>query len=306
MKNKHKSLLSVIAIACAVGVPLSLTTAHELPVQAALSAPASYDINYQYSSTTGTWHLGNTSAGSGLNDRMIYTRTTDSTYFNYTSTATSTTHSHRLPLGFSITNTFNRSNTSWTSMVGGYRPTESKIGSDNTVGSVANKMSLIFDNQTNNDYFLYLDLTSIGSWNDRNFVVKYDNKQITDGYFGLLLVHIADATNFIRLPIQSKYNVEISSYDTSASIYFDAFYLEDLGVSDAFGQGFNDGFYLGEIAGLEDSNILIGAFESIVGMMVNFTFIIFSLEIFGVSMLSIVGVLFGIIAITWILKTIRG
>ena len=303
MKNKHKSLLSVIAITCAVGVPLSLTTAHELPVQAALSAPASYDINYQYNSTTGTWHLGNTSAGTGLNDRMIYTRTTDSTYFNYTSTANSSTHSHRIPIGLEITHTFNRSNTTWTSVVGGRLPSQSKIGSDATVGSIEKKVELTFDNQTKKDFILYLDISSITDTpTNSNFTIYLNTNRIetysTTNRFNTTVM------KSLFIPAKSTFNIYSDSID--ATRYIDAWYLKDLGNSDSYDAGYDSGTYDGYIDGLENSNFLITAVESIIGMMVNFTFILFTLEIFGVSILSIVGVLFGLITIVWILKTIRG
>ena len=72
---------------------------------------------------------------------------------------------------------------------------------------------------------------------------------------------------------------------------------EDIGYDIGFDAGYDS---------IEAPNTLINAVESLIGMFVNFTFIIFSLEIFGISILSIVGVLFGIVAIVWILKTIRG
>jgi hypothetical protein len=94
--------------------------------------------------------------------------------------------------------------------------------------------------------------------------------------------------------------------NASNTNYFDSWYLQDLGFNTAYSNGYDAGEEIGYIDGLENSNFLITAVESLIGMMVNFTFIMFSLEIFGVNILMIIGVLFGIIAITWILKTIRG
>jgi hypothetical protein len=108
----------------------------------------------------------------------------------------------------------------------------------------------------------------------------------------------------ILIPTYSKIRLQLP--ETSGARYFDAWYLEDLGVSDSYTAGYDIGEEIGYIDGLENSNFLITAVESLIGMMVNFTFIIFTLEIFGVNILMIIGVLFGVIAITWILKTIRG
>jgi hypothetical protein len=115
----------------------------------------------------------------------------------------------------------------------------------------------------------------------------------------------------LYIPSYSTVIVGAQPTNTSSSYYFDGWYLKDLGVSAAYDAGYDDGYDIGEADGYEDGlgnnpNILINATESLIGMFVNFTFILFSLELFGVSILSVVGVLFGIVAIVWILKTIRG
>jgi hypothetical protein len=301
MNNKLNSLLSIIAIACAVGVPLSLTAAHELPVQAALTAPGSWDIKYAHDG----YEFGITNPSNNTSNNYLsypeYTRTADGIYFNYT-TQIDSSDTSIIPSGLLITHTFNRSNTSW--MIGSgstYQAVDTKIGSDNTVGSVSNKFYLKFDNQTNKDYVIYLDNSSTPS---------VANNVIVQGT--AFNVPFAYGPSFLQPVLLPAFNyVEIYTSSTGLARYFDAWYLQDLGVSGAYNSGYDAGYDVGEDDGYEDGllnnpNILINAAESLIGMFVNFTFILFSLELFGVSILSIVGVLFGIIAIVWILKTIRG
>jgi hypothetical protein len=303
MKNKHYSLLSVIAIACAVGVPLSLTTAHELPVQAALTQPSTFD--YFYAHTGSNWALGDFYDEYG---NPSYTRTADSTYFNYTTTINNSLYSD-IPQGLEITMTFNRSNTSWSSTTGGYIPTDTKIGSDNTVGTINDKYILQFNNQTTNDYILFLDISSTGgaiyNYYDINSQ-RYGGIEQGSG-LAILLTHLYN--NRIFIPAYS--NVIIKPTLSGSLRYLDAWYLKDLGVSASYEAGYDDGYDVGETDGYQDGltnnpNLLINAAESFIGMFVNFIFIIFTLDIFGVSILSIVGILFGIITIVWILKTIKG
>jgi hypothetical protein len=301
MKNKHYSLLSTIAIACAVGVPLSLTTAHELPVQAALTSPSTFD--YFYAHTGSNWAVGDFYDEFG---NPVYTRTADSTYFNYTTTVNNSLYSD-IPQGLEITMTFNRSNTSWSSTTGGYIPNDTKIGSDATVGTILNKMYLKFDNQTNRQYLLKLDVSSSPF---ARYRVQYNSNIVLTNYL-LDLFDITDPTILATIFIPAYTNIEIFRIESSAVQYFDAWYLQDLGVSAAYDAGYDDGYDVGEADGYQDGltnnpNLLINAAESFIGMFVNFIFIIFTLDIFGVSILSIVGILFGIITIVWILKTIKG
>jgi hypothetical protein len=192
--------------------------------------------------------------------------------------------------------TFNRSNSLWYSFGGGYLPDEDKIGSDNSVGTINQKVYLSINNQTNKDYYLYFDLSSSSSSNFEYYIN------------GLPTVTYTRFTTLFRtFYIPAYSNTEHFSNSTSVSLYLDAWYLKDLGVSDSYDAGYDVGEADGYADGLSNNpNILINAAESLIGMFVNFTFIIFTLEIFGVSILTVVGVLFGIVAITWILKTIRG
>jgi hypothetical protein len=306
MNNKLNSYLSILAITCAVAVPLLSANAHELPVQAALSSPASYDLNYQYDAVyEETFMLGTTSIG----DRnVIYTRTTDGAYYNYTTTISNDIPSFDIvPEGLSITMTYNRSNTNWFSITEGYLPADTKIGSTNGVGTLSNKVYLNFDNQTNVDYYLYLDLSSQGNVY-LNWQVKINDLFYINNHPSNLNIFLLNPfSDLVKFFIPSYSSIEIYTYNASNAYYFDAWYLKDLGVSASYDAGYDVGEGDGYADGLANNpNVLINAVESLIGMFVNFTFILFSLEMFGVSILSIVGVLFGIVAIVWILKTIRG
>jgi hypothetical protein len=300
MNYKLNSYLSILAIACAVAVPLLSANAHELPVQAALTAPASYDLNYQYDALyEETFVLGTSSLGSYI---PLYTRTVDGIYYNY-STTIDNTDSSILPLGLEITMTYNRSDTNWFSITGGYLPADTKIGTSLT-GVFTNKIYFEFSNQTNKDYRLYFDLSSQTAFNQ---LYNYQIDSISYGDFssGNMVLYYT-TSYFVSLLLPSYSTLKFSSSETQ-NRYFDAWYLQDLGVSSAYDAGYDVGEGDGYADGLANNpNVLINAVESLIGMFVNFTFILFSLEMFGVSILSIVGVLFGIVAIVWILKTIRG
>jgi hypothetical protein len=290
MNYKLNSYLSILAIACAVAVPLLSATARELPVQAALTAPASWTYKYTNEDFPG-YKIRSTTA---VISTPAYTRTADSTYYNYTNTSTITT-------GLTVAQRFNRSNTSWYDNAGTWIPSDTKIGSDSSVGTLYSKVDITFDNQTSKDYYIFLDLAD--SSGNRLFRLYIDD---------VLMTNANDSTfpyydgGLQREYIPSYTKVQFLSYSSGLDTYLSAWYLQDLGVSNAYDAGYDAGFDDGYVDGLENSNFLITAVESLIGMMVNFTFIIFSLEIFGVNILMIIGVLFGIIAITWILKTIRG
>jgi hypothetical protein len=303
MNYKLNSYLSILAIACAVAVPLLSATARELPVQASLTAPADYDYFFRPidnpSPAPDFWRLGDwdgTISPNGSND-LRFTRTADGVFYNYSITTNNSTHSF-LPDGLEIIMTFNRSNSSWTQVSGTslYNPTDyNKIGSDGSINAT-NKFYFKFDNQTNKDYLINFDNSSSSNVSGQRI-----------SYNGNVLVFAYGQTEFQPVSLPSYSYIEIYVINSSLSKYFDAWYLTDLGDSAAYDAGYD----LGEADGYEDGlannpNILINAAESLIGMFVNFTFILFSLELFGVSILTVVGVLFGIVAIVWILKTIRG
>jgi hypothetical protein len=269
------------------------------PVQteAALTAPTSYTYSYYWNTIENEWAI----TGTTSNSWQIYTRTADGIYYNYTTTRTLTT-------GLDVTMTFNRSNTDWFSSFGGYEPGESKIGSDNTVGSVSDKFNLSFQNNTNKDYYLYIDLSSIGS-GDRNYILTYNSfivsNNTTDRFF------FVAPSSFLKLYLPSYVDITFSNVNSSNSYYFDAWYLQDLGESPAYNAGFDageiDGYNDGYAAGLGNNpNILLNGFQAMVGILVNFFLMIVNLEVFGVSISSVFAIIVIFVGIIWTLKIIRG
>jgi hypothetical protein len=274
-----------------------------LQTQAALTAPTTYDVNYQYNSSTSRFTLGTTSVGTTL---PTFTRTTDSTYYNYTTTFNRTDFT-QVPDGMEITMTFNRSNTSWASVANlgvVWYSNDTKIGSNNTVGSIANKVYLQFDNQTNKDYKLFFDQSSKGS--EGYFTYEIDDERYYGDSVGsgtILMSHIV--LNRWYLPAYSK--VEIYVNASSSSYYFDAWYLQDLGVSASYNQGLDDGEVIGYEDGLGNNpNILLSGFQAMVGILINMALMVLNLTVFDVSLLSIFSIMALFVGVIWILKLVRG
>ena len=303
LKNKIYTLLSVFTL---VGLTHSLTLKD---LNAALTAPASYDINYQYNSSLSRFVIGSTSLGTIA---PLYTLTADGAYNNYSATLTSSSNSGGiLPEGLDITMTYNRSNTSWQG-VGPtpfqlWRPNDTKIGSNSSVGVIIDKVKLIFDNQTSKDYYLYLDLTTTN--NTIVYEIKYNTNNYSALYDRVLLY--TNVGSFIKWVIPSFSQLTLGHESTDIPSYFDAWYLKDLGVSASYDAGYDAGYDIGEADGYEDGlgnnpNILLSGFQAMVGILVNFMLMIINLEVFGVSILSVFSILALFVGVIWILKIIRG
>jgi hypothetical protein len=262
-------------------------------LNAALTAPASYDYSYTYDGGF-TYEL-NVSPY-----YVYYTRTADGVYYNYTST-------FELLDGLEITQTFNRSNTSWTFISGspgGYTPTDTKIGASNTVGSVQ-KLNFTFDNQTNKNYTLWFDRSSSSS--DEYYGTNYDGVGYGGRYTTMLF---ADTENLNKLYLPSYTTLNIERTLSNAE-YLDAWYLQDLGVSSAYDAGVDAGELIGYDDGYADGlgnnpNVLLNGFQAMVGILVNFVLMIVNLEVFGVSIIDIFAVVVLFTGIVWVLKLIRG
>ena len=216
-----KKLILLLAV---VIISLFSIPPQALSVHAALTAPASWDYAYKYNATTDQFEFVNF-AGDKV-DVPVYTRTADSTYYNYTYTGSG---SGVLP--FEVTLTFNRSNTSWKAYGGGYTSDDTKIGSDSTVGSVVKK-NLIFNNLSTHDYLLYLDFSS----SNASIFLTY--------YFNDILMYTDDSLPYntlIKFYISNGMKIRITR-TTSSAFFLDAFYLKDLGVSASYTEGYNDGY----------------------------------------------------------------
>jgi hypothetical protein len=290
MNIKKKKLLALVG----VGFITFLTNAPSLTsVYGALSAPASYDLNYQYDAVyEETFMLGSTSIG----DRnVIYTRTSDGAYYNYTTTISNDIPSLDIvPEGLEITMTFNRSNTNWFFITGGYLPSDTKIGSDGTVGTISNKLYFSFDNQSNLDYRLYFDISSSAA--NKAILLRYYSTFITNVY------SFSTTTTYFNFLVPAFTNTILEMPETPSTYYFDAWYLKELGVSASYDAGVDSGY----IQGQDDADLLITGFQAMVGILVNFVLMIVNLEVFGVSILGIFSIIVLFTTIVWVLKLIRG
>jgi hypothetical protein len=258
---------------------------------AALTAPTTWTFKYTNQDSPGFKLRNSTSVISTPN----YSRTADSTYFNYTSTFTITT-------GLTATQTFNRSNSTWYDAgSGNYIPSAAAVGSSsNYVGSAFNnRIQLTINNQTQNNYVFWLDLSS--SSTDFYFDLFYDNSNY---YFYDTDVLLSKNTlKKIYLPAYTE--IDLNSLAAgSIAMYLDAWYLQDLGVSSAYEAGVDDGIIQGEQSA--DSTVLLDAVETVVGVAINFILMIMTFSIFDISLLNIALVLVAVLGIIWILKALRG
>jgi hypothetical protein len=277
IKNKIYTLLSVFTL---VGLTHSLTLKD---ANAVLSAPASWTFKYTNEDFPG-YKIRSTTA---VISTPSYTRTADGIYYNYTNTSTITT-------GLTVQQTFYRSNTSWYNNSGLYIPSDTKIGSDSTVGN-AIKVNLSFDNQTSNNYHLLLDVSSTASF--ATVDIKYDLLTFnppTEFYLN------ANALNNFYIPAFTNFNIYYRN--AGGTRYFDAWYLLDLGVSDAYDAGYDQGSFDAN----ENADLLVTGFTAMVGILVNFILMIVNLEVLGVSILGIFSIVVLFTGIVWVLKLIRG
>jgi hypothetical protein len=300
LKNKIYTLLSVFTL---VGLTHSLTLKD---ANALLTAPATFHYSYRQANVDTTsgnnWAIKN-NGGTAFSTIPAYTQTYDGQYYSYVQTSPTT-----LTTGLTVNHIFNRSTTSWTNIVSNvFRPNNSatSIGSNNTVGTLT-KHFYSFDNQTNKNYLLYFDDTSTGN--------TYIQVEIFSNFLsfgeGFNLYSSAGFFNNIVIPSYSTVNIN-SRLTSSTPIYLDAWYLQDLGVSDAYNAGYEigetDGYSSGYADGLNNNpNILLNGFQAMVGILVNFALMILNLDVFGVSLLGIFGVIAFFVGIIWFLKILRG
>jgi hypothetical protein len=296
--KKLNRYLSIFALVVVSGTPL--LNKPVIATEAALTAPASFDYAYTWNTTESEWGI------SGVGGSLVpFTRTTGGGYFDYTTTISRGSLNPNVPEGLSITMTFNRSNTSWYQMggefAGKYEPSQSKIGSDNTVGTIGSKASLTFNNETNKNYLLTWDISSTPS--DFFLEILYDsnNTQI------LSTAHYSTG-NALKIQYIPSYTTFIFRFNsTSQARYFDAWYLKDLGVSDAYDAGYDQGESDGYEDGYNNSvSPLWDGVELTVGVILNFVLFIMTLSVFDISLLSIGVVLLSVLSLVWILKALRG
>lgn len=291
-------------LAATFAVGLAAFTTSLIPskeVSAALTEPASYDYAYKYDAVSQTFlSYGD---GSPQYSSIPFTRTADGAYYNYSYTGMGGSGQGEWP--FEITMTFNRSTTNWDTTLGGYEPYGTTyVGSNSTVGTIDNKVYLKFNNNTFKEYRLWLDFSDSPS---TSFAYVIDS----NGYGNTeLFIYNTDST-YTTLYLSSFSTQEIYFVSTSSSRFFTAWYLEELGVSDAYTNGYNEGNSIGYDDGYGDGlgnnpNILLNGFETVIGIFVNFVLMIATFDIFGVSIMNILLVFVSVIGLVWILKVLRG
>jgi hypothetical protein len=293
-KNKIYTLLSVFTL---VGLTHSLTLKD---ANALLTAPTTFHYSYRQSNVDtvsgNNWAIKN-NGGTAFSTIPAYTQTYDGQYYDYVQTSPTT-----IITGLSVSHTFNNSSTSWTNIVSNvFRPNNSAnfIGSDSSSGTTSNKLYIQFNNQTNKDYYLYIDLSSTGS-SDRGYFITYDSLYLSNNTLDRF--YFISQTTFLKLYLPSYVNITFSTQNVASSYYLDAWYLQDLGVSDAYQAGVDAGY----IQGQDDADLLITGFSAMVGILVNFVLMIVNLEVFGVSIMGIFAIVVLFTGIVWTLKLIRG
>lgn len=220
MINRNLMLVTMLSLGTA------LTTLGKVkPVAASLTPPATYDYSYTWNATATEQYLN----VNGVDSIPLYTRTADGVYWNYTNTTT-------VIDGLTVTHIFNRSNTTWQASGVSWKPDQDRIGSDGSVGSVANKVYLKFDNQTNKDYLLYFDQSSKAGFG--YFSYKINNQLLFGDTVASGTIQMTNTT-LNQWYIPSFSIVEIYVNSSASTYYFDAWYLKDLGISDAWQQGYD-------------------------------------------------------------------
>jgi hypothetical protein len=287
MNIKKYKLLALFG----VGLITALTTSPTLKdLNAALTAPASWTFKYTNQDFPGYKIRSQTAVVA----TPAYTRTADGIYYNYTNTSTITT-------GLTVQQTFNRSNTTWYDNAGTWIPNDTKIGSTNGVGTVSDKVYLNFNNQTNKNYYLYIDVSSVA---DAHYNFYRIDNNIVGGIFQtteLGFLFTSSRLNTLYIPSYSQVQINTTP-SVSSQRYIDAWYLLDLGVSDAYDAGVDAGY----IQGQDDADLLVTGFQAMVGILVNFALMIANLEVFGISLMGIFAIVVLFAGIVWTLKLIRG
>lgn len=262
-----------------------------LDTNAALTAPTNYNYSYRQSNVDtvsgNNWAIRN-NGGSSLSILPIYNGSYDGIYYSYTNTTT-------LLNGFTITTTFNRSTTSWTTVSSSpytARPNNSasSIGSNNTVGSINSKFYFEFNNQTNKHYFLYLDFSSTttsASNTDFQIYVWYETNQL--GTYNVDRVRTY-TQQLIAIYLPSYTNLQIFRINTSNETFFDAFYLQDLGVSDAWINGYDVGY---------SDGIALTGMGNIFELAFNTVSTIFNIQVLGTLTLGTIVIAPIAIALLW-------
>lgn len=293
MNKLHISLASLVGV---IGLVWGSSTP-TITASAALAAPASWDYAYKYNATNDEFEFVRYDASAS--NTPVYTRTVDSTYYNYTYTGNG---NDTLP--FEVTLTFNRSNTSWKSYGGGYTSDDTKIGSDASVGSITNKFYIYVNNNTNMDYMMYFDISSSGSFIDTTLLINNMYYVVNSGSVAFY-IPTTNALRYFLIPAFST--IALSAYVTSATRYIDALYFDNIGTSPAYTAGvedtesdiqtlINEAYLNGyqEALDMQTADALTNGASIFIGLilMLFLTFVGIGKRIFILNLLAIAGTIF--------------
>jgi hypothetical protein len=302
MKIKHKkiyALASLFTLIFLTSAPMIKDT------QALLTEPSNYDYYLKPHLSGGVfqeYRLGTSFSGYISNPEFVRTTNpTNSLYSDYNATYSWGE--------LYVSMRFDRSTTQWQNTTGNlYYPYDTPgIGSDNTVGTISHKWSLTIGNGTASDYRLYIDTSNTPS--GRNYVYTLNNILISNN---VGLFYFIGDTGFLSLYLPAYSTMEFRTHTSTSSYLLDAWYLQDLGVSDAYTNGLTDNtsaYDLGFDAGYDAitaPNTLLMGFQAMVGILVNFVLMIVNLEVFGISILNVFSILVLFVGVIWILKIVRG
>jgi hypothetical protein len=230
--------------------------------------PSDYDYAYKQDFSD-FWRVENRLNSSLVTyDNPVYTRTGVSAPYDYTYTGS-------VELPFSVTMTFLKSDSSWQSSGGGYRPgaiTDTYIGRTTSYTSAIIGIDLTFTNDTGYAYYLYLDYETAISLN-----------VITTGYANnTMQLSRSTGTGYYTLAIPSFATTRIQTSNSTGARQFNAWYLTrlsglninlDVLYDNAYGQGFNDGQDNAITGNISFFSIFSGVMDSVAA--------IFSIEILG-------------------------
>jgi hypothetical protein len=302
MKLNKKKISALLG----VGLIGALTFTPTLNTNALLSVPTNYDWSYRKinvdTSTGYNWAIKN-NGGTTVSHVPYYNKSFDGTYYDYIHTG------YEIKTGLTIAHTFNNSTTDWTTISSTVsRPSDSADSINALNNFSALQIKITIENDTNNNFLFYLDRSSVGNDNDYAYIYTISNVQIGGLYNAIFVAGTANLNTFL---IPSNTEVSISQYGWGDD-RFDAWYLQDYGLSSTYSNGYDDAFDIDAYAegysdGLNNNpNILLNGFQAMVGILVNFVLMIVNLEVFGVSILGVFSIVVLFTGIVWVLKLIRG
>jgi len=243
MKNKKILMLALVG-----GIVYSTTSNVFIKTNAILTAPSSYDYYYApyYDGGFVDWRIGMGSVGSGTSTfdyirDPLYSRQANSSYYDY---FYADDYPINWPTGLDVDMKFVRSNVgNWVQYGSSsfYYPEFDVIGSDNSVGSVADKVYLQYTNNTNSNYLLYVDFSSTAA--AAPFLLQIDTN-------GSQFYITPTILNVFTIFANSK--IEIRFFTNAGARYLNAWYLKDLGLSASYEAGYDDGLIDGYDDGFDD------------------------------------------------------